>query len=124
MTGLADSAIHHPRSIALSEEQIFRLWRAAIKDDEKQLDEVIRRVYRDMIERDRDRFEEVMYLTVTRDVGAERALGELLNDVRCSASAAEGVCHAAPYTQVSKCITMGNRRSSRDANGDWPAASD
>jgi hypothetical protein len=84
MTRTANSAIRHPHSIALSEEQIFRLWRAAIKDDEKQLDAVIRRVYRDMIERDRDRFEEIMYLTITRDVSAERALGELLNDIPAS----------------------------------------
>jgi hypothetical protein len=45
MTGIANSAVQHPHSIALSEEQIFRLWCAAIKDDDKQLNEVIRRVY-------------------------------------------------------------------------------
>jgi len=84
MTRTADSAVHHPRSFALSEEHIFRLWCAAIKDDDKQLDEVIQRVYRDMIKQDRERFEEVMYLTITRDVSAERALAELLNDIPAS----------------------------------------
>jgi hypothetical protein len=86
MTGLANSAVHHARSVALSEEQIFRLWCAAVKDDDKQLDEVIQRVYRDMIKQDRERFEEVMYLAITRDVSAERALAELLNDIPASSA--------------------------------------
>jgi hypothetical protein len=82
MNGTAHSAIqHHPRNVALSEEQIFRLWRAAIKDDDKQLDEVIQRVYRDMIEHHRERFEEVMYLTITRDISAGRSLADLLGDI-------------------------------------------
>jgi hypothetical protein len=84
MTGMANIAVHHPRKIALSEEQIFRLWRAAIKDDDKQIDEVIRRVYRDMIKRDREHFEEVMYLTITRDVSAGPVLAQLLNDIPVS----------------------------------------
>jgi hemerythrin superfamily protein len=86
MPEIANSALHHPRSIALSEEQIFRLWCAAIKDDDKQLDDVIQRVYRDLIKHDRERFEEVMYLTITRDVSAERALTELLNDIPASSA--------------------------------------
>ena len=84
MTGIANSIVHHRHSVALSEEQIFRLWRAAVKDDDTQLDEVIRRVHRDMIERHRDRFEEVMYLAITRDVSAGAALAELLNDMPVS----------------------------------------
>jgi hypothetical protein len=87
MTGIANSAVHHRHSVALSEEQIFRLWRAAVKDDDKQLDEVIRRVYRDTIERDRERFEEVMYLAITRDVSAGAALGDLLSDIPLNTSA-------------------------------------
>ena len=81
MTGIANSAVQHPHSIALSEEQIFRLWCAAIKDDDKQLNEVIRRVYSDMIAYDRNRSEEVIYLTITRNVGARRALSDLLGDI-------------------------------------------
>jgi hypothetical protein len=81
MPEIANSTVHHPRSIALNEEQIFRLWRAAIKDDDKQLDEVIRRVYGDMIAYDRNRSEDVIYLTITRSVGAGRALSDLLGDI-------------------------------------------
>jgi hypothetical protein len=81
MTGIGNSAVHHPRSIALNEEQIFRLWSAAIKDDDKQLDGVIRRVYSDMIAYDRNRSEEVIYLTITRDTSARSALAEILNEV-------------------------------------------
>lgn len=86
MAGTANSTVHHSRNIALSEEQIFRLWCAAIKDDDKQVDEVIRRVYRDMIKHDRERSEEVEYLTITRDARAQRALGELLNDFPVSSA--------------------------------------
>jgi hypothetical protein len=81
MTGIANGALHHPRSVALSEEQIFRLWCAAIKDDDKQVDEVIRRVYRDMIAYDRNRAEDVIYLTITRSVSARRALADLLGNI-------------------------------------------
>lgn len=84
MTGIANSAVRHPRRIALNEEQIFRLWCAAIKDDDKQLDEVIRRVYRGLFAYDRDRFEEVIYLTITRDASAGSALAEILNEVPVS----------------------------------------
>ena len=84
MTGIDNSAVRHPRRIALNEEQITRLWCAAIKDDDKQLDEVIRRVYRDLFAYDRDRFEEVIYLTITRDASAGSALAEILNEVPVS----------------------------------------
>ena len=84
MTEIANSAVHHSRSIALNEEQIFRLWSAGIKDDDKQLNEVIRRVYRDLLAYDRDRFEEVIYLTITRDASAGSALAEILNEVPAS----------------------------------------
>jgi hypothetical protein len=81
MTGIASSAVQHPHSIALSEEQIFRLWCAAIKDDDKQLNEVIRRVYSDMIAYDRNRSEDVIYLTITRHASARCALADLLGDI-------------------------------------------
>ena len=84
MPEIANSAVHHPRSIALNEEQIFHLWCAAIKDDDKQLDEVIRSVYRDLFAYDRDRFEEVIYLTITRNANAGSALAEILNEVPMS----------------------------------------
>jgi hypothetical protein len=84
MTGTANSTVQHPHSIALSEEQIFRLWSAATKDDDKQLDEVIRRVYCDMIAYDRNRSEDVIYLTITRNASARCALAELLNDISVS----------------------------------------
>ena len=81
MTGIANSAVQHPHSIALSEEQIFRLWCAAIKDDDKQLNEVIRRVYSGMLAYDRNRSEEVIYLTITRNASARCALADLLGDI-------------------------------------------
>jgi hypothetical protein len=71
----------HRQSIALSEEQIFRLWKAAIQDNDRLADEVIRRVYREMKAYDLDRFQEVIYLTITRKIAAGRALSELLDDI-------------------------------------------
>jgi hypothetical protein len=84
MPEIANSAVHHPRSMALNEEQIFRLWSAAVKDDDGQLDGVIQRVYRDLFAYDRDRFEEVIYLTITRNANAGSALAEILNELPVS----------------------------------------
>jgi hypothetical protein len=89
MTGIANSAVHHPRSVALSEDQIFRLWSAAIKDDDNQVEAVIRRVYRDMIAYDRNRAEDVICAIITRNASAGRILVELLRDIPLPS----GACH-------------------------------
>jgi hypothetical protein len=70
------------RHSGLTEEEIFQLWRAAFKDDDRLIDEVIQRAYDDMISFDRERAETVMSLTIRRHSEAERALRSLLGEMR------------------------------------------
>jgi hypothetical protein len=44
-----------PRRVGLTHEAIFRLWKMAIKDDEKLLDEAIANLYADIVSFDRAR---------------------------------------------------------------------
>ena len=52
----------------------------AIKDDDKLVDEVIQRVYEQMIAYDHARFEAVMQLTIRRNASAGCAFRALLED--------------------------------------------
>lgn len=71
------------RQFGLAEDEIlFRLWRAALKDDDRLVDEVIQKVYDDMISFDRERAEVVMSLTIRRNGEAGRAFGSLVGDMR------------------------------------------
>jgi hypothetical protein len=69
------------RRSALTEEQVFRLWRAAIKDDDRLVDQVIQKVHDDMISFDRDRAEDVMELIVRRDRTASDAFRDFLGQI-------------------------------------------
>jgi hypothetical protein len=80
MTQLSRENLQRPRRSFLTEEQIFRLWRSAIKDDDKLIDEVIQRVYEQMIAYDHARFEAVMQLTIRRNASAGCAFRALLED--------------------------------------------
>lgn len=66
---------------SLTDQQLFRLWSAAIKDDETLVDEIIRRVYEDMMAFDRDRSTGVMAMIVRRATAARCAFGSLLKDI-------------------------------------------
>lgn len=66
---------------SLTDQQLFRLWSAAIKDDEKLVDEVIQRVYDDMIVFNRDRSTGVMAMIIRRTAAAGCAFGALLKDI-------------------------------------------
>ena len=59
------------RRFGLTEEEIFCLWRTAIKDDEKLVDEIIRTVYEDSMSFDRQRAEIAMNLTIRRHRDAQ-----------------------------------------------------
>jgi hypothetical protein len=67
-----------PRRFGLTEEAIFRLWKTAIKDDEKLLDEAIAAVHDQMISFDRVRAERVMELIIRRHRGAKDAFRAML----------------------------------------------
>jgi hypothetical protein len=65
----------------LTEDEVFRLWRTALKDDEQLVDEAIQKVYDDMVAFDRVRAECVMSLIIRRNRDAGRAFRSLLADM-------------------------------------------
>ena len=70
-----------PRT-ALTQEQVFRLLRCAIKDDEELVDEMIEQVYQDIICFDYKRAEFVIEQIVRRSVTARWAFRSILKDMR------------------------------------------
>jgi len=90
MTEAQDTQGTLPRRFGLTREAIFRLWKAAIKDDEKLLDEAIAAVHEQMISSDRVRAERVIELIIRRHRDARNAFEAMLraNKVRGRAAAA------------------------------------
>ena len=82
-TTLADYS--KPRSVrrfGLTEGAIFRLWKAALKDDGALLDQVIEKAFHDMSSFNRRRAEDVISSVVNRDTNARAMLGVLFADMR------------------------------------------
>ena len=69
----------HP---GLTREQVFRLWQCAIKDDDQLVDEIIERIYENIVAFDCKRAESVIELIVRRSITARWAFRSLLNDMR------------------------------------------
>jgi hypothetical protein len=63
----------------LTPNAIFRLWRAAVKDDERLLDEAIAAVHDQMMSSDRARAEHVISLIIRRHRHAKCAFKAMLN---------------------------------------------
>lgn len=91
-----DATLRVPRP-ALTNEQVFRLWRCAIKDDVSLVDELIFQVYENIMAFDRKRAECVMELIIRRSVTAGHAFRSLLNDMR--SVGASSVLLASPPAQ-------------------------
>ena len=72
---------------ALTREQVFRLLRCAIKDDEELVDEIIEQVHENMLAFDDKRAECVIELIVRRSVSARWAFRSLLKDMGAGAGA-------------------------------------
>jgi hypothetical protein len=83
----SDDTYRNFRRSSLTKEQVFRLWRCAIKDDHTLVDELIRHVYEDMIAFERERTEWAMELLVRRQTTASRTFRSLLNDMRLDSRA-------------------------------------
>jgi hypothetical protein len=66
------------KRFGLGRDAIFRLWKAAIKDDQRLLDEAITETYERMVRVDPVRAEEVVSLTIRRHRDAKQAFRELL----------------------------------------------
>jgi hypothetical protein len=62
----------------LAPDAIFRLWRSALKDDERLIDEAIAATYDRMNSIDPVRAEQVMSLIIRRHADAKNALKDLL----------------------------------------------
>lgn len=71
-----------PRHPALTRDELSALWRAAIKDDELLVNDVIQAVYDDLIAFDRDRAKAVMELMVRREPASGGAFRSLLAETR------------------------------------------
>jgi hypothetical protein len=65
----------------LTKEQIFQLWKCAIKDDDRLLDAVIQKLYDAIIAFDFERAENVIRLIIDRDEAAERNLRGMLQEI-------------------------------------------
>lgn len=66
----------------LTEEQVYRLWGCAIKDDDKLIDLILERVYEEMATFDPERADVVMQLIIDRDEVAEPTFRALLLDIK------------------------------------------
>jgi hypothetical protein len=78
------------RRSSLTKEQVFRLWRCAIKDDHTLVDELIQHAYEEMIAFECERAEWAMELMVRRNMTAGGAFRSLLNDIRLAPRALRG----------------------------------
>ena len=65
----------------LTKEQVYRLWKCAIKDDDRLVDALIQKFYDTMIAFDPKRAEIVIRLIVDRHEAAEPTFHRLLRDI-------------------------------------------
>lgn len=66
----------------LTVDAVFRLWRAAMKDDDRLIDRLIQTLYDDMVSFDCKRTGSVMKLVIHRDRSATSAFDALLIDLK------------------------------------------
>jgi hypothetical protein len=79
IVNMSDAPYKYP---SLTGDMLFRLWNAAIKDDDTLADEMIRGMYKCMLAFDRERAEYAMDLTVRRGPTARDTLRTLLEDMQ------------------------------------------
>jgi hypothetical protein len=89
------------RECRLTKSQVFRLWKCAIKDDDKLVDAVIEKLYEEIIAFDLARAETVMQLIIDRDEAAVPTFRALLQDIatRDLPKTDQSRCHSAFPTQ-------------------------
>jgi len=79
IVNMSEAPYKHP---SLKGDMLFRLWKAAIEDDETLADEVFRGMYEALLAFDRERAEDVMALIVGRAPTASGSLRDLLQDIQ------------------------------------------
>ena len=82
MQPLAKSIFQNARRTALTNDEMFRLWRAAIKDDANFIDTVIEKIYKEMMSFDSERAENIIELMVRRNSAAGYLFRDLLEDMQ------------------------------------------
>ena len=89
------------RECRLTKNQVFRLWKCAVKDDDKLVDAVIEKLYEEMIAFDLARAETIMQLIIDRDEAAVPTFRGLLQDIAGSdlPKTDQSRRHGAPPTQ-------------------------
>jgi hypothetical protein len=89
------------RECRLTKNQVFRLWKCAVKDDDKLVDAVIEKLYEEMIAFDLARAETVMQLIIDRDEAAVPTFRNLLQDIATGdlPKTDKSRCHCASPTQ-------------------------
>ena len=89
------------RECRLTKNQVFRLWKCAVKDDDKLVDAVIEKLYEEMIAFDLARAETVMQLIIDRDEAAVPTFRDLLQGIATSdlPKTDQSRCHGASATQ-------------------------
>ena len=76
--------LRNTRQCRLTKEQVFRLWKCAVKDDDKLVDTAIEQLYEEMIAFDLARAETVMQLIIERHEAAAPTFRGLLQDIATS----------------------------------------
>ena len=79
LVNMSDTPYKYP---SLTGHMLFRLWRAAVKDDETFVEEIIHGKYEAMMAFDRERAEGAMDLTVRRSPTAGDVFQSLLKDMQ------------------------------------------
>ena len=89
------------RERRLTKNQVFRLWKCAVKDDDKLVDAVIEKLYEEMIAFDLARAETVMQLIIDRDEAAVPTFRDLLQAIATSdlPKTDQSRCHGASAAQ-------------------------
>jgi hypothetical protein len=93
--------LHSVRRSTLTKEQVFRLWRCAIKDDDTLVEDIIRQLYENIIAFDCQRAESVIELIVRRNAAAGYAFRSLLRDMRVKGESAPSLGAVALMQRVS-----------------------
>ena len=84
------AALQSLQTDELTKKQVYRLWKCAIKDDDRLADALIQKIYDGMIAFDPKRAETVIRLIVDRHEAAEPAFQDLLRDIKVSVDALGG----------------------------------
>jgi hypothetical protein len=73
--------LRNVRRFQLTREQVFGLWKCAVKDDDKLVDAAIEKLYEEMVAFNQARAESVIRMIIDRDDAAETIFRGLLRDM-------------------------------------------